>query len=168
LGILRDRLKRLSGVAEENSVYLALEDHGSISLTPDGLFLILNMVNSDWVGVNFDTANIHRGNYVGTDKEGYEWKLGAVSSYSEVELLKKVVGKVKHLHIKDVIGRDAVILGDGEIDLMGCLRILKEAEFNGVLSYETEGWQDAEESVVMITKSRQFLIDALQDLQSQG
>lgn len=168
LKILRNRLKKLSKVAEDNKVYLAMEDHGSISLTPDGLPIILDLANSKWVVVNFDTANIRRGDYVGTDRSSYEWKLGSASSYSEVELLRKVVGRVKHLHIKDVIGRNAVILGSGEIDLMGCLKILKKAGFDGVLSYETEGWENAEESVVMITKSRQFLIDALRGLQSQG
>ena len=71
---------------------------------------------------------------------------------------------MKHLHIKDVIGRDAVILGKGEIDLIGCLKILKEAGFTGVLSYETEGWEEPEEAEDMIKQSREFLINALNDL----
>ena len=36
LDILQERLEKLSKVAEENQAYLAMEDHGSISLTPDG------------------------------------------------------------------------------------------------------------------------------------
>ena len=164
LQILKERLEKLSKVAEENQVYLAMEDHGSISLTPDGLPKIINLVESDWLVVNFDTANIHRGDYVGTNREGFEWKLGAKASYSETELLKKVAHRVKHLHIKDVLGRDAVILGKGEIDLIGCLKILKEAGFTGVLSYETEGWEESEEAEEMIKQSREFLINALNDL----
>jgi len=164
LQILKERLEKLSKVAEENQVYLAMEDHGSISLTPDGLPKIINLVKSDWLVVNFDTANIHRGDYVGTNREGFEWKLGAATSYSETELLKKVAHRVKHLHIKDVLGRDAVILGKGEIDLIGCLKILKEAGFTGVLSYETEGWEESEEAEDMIKQSREFLINALNDL----
>jgi len=105
LKILKGRLEQLAVVAERNQVTLALEDHGSISLTPDGLPRIVNLVESDWIGVNFDTANIHRGDYVGTDRGGFEWKLGAKTSYSEKELLNKVVAKVRHTHIKDVIGR---------------------------------------------------------------
>ena len=162
LPILKDRLAEIAEVAEKNRVYLALEDHGSISLASlEGLPALISLVMSDWIGVNFDTANIHRGDYVGTDRGGYEWKLGQIAGHSETELLRRVVDRVKHLHIKDVTGRDAVTLGKGDIDLPGCIKILKEANFDGVLSYETEGMQDPEESQEMIVASRQFLIDAL-------
>jgi len=164
LPILKDRLAELAEVAEQNQVYLALEDHGSITLASlDGLPLLLSLVQSDWVGCNFDTANIHRGDYVGTDRGGYEWKLGQIAGHSEVELLRRVVDRVKHLHVKDVTGRDAVTLGKGDIDVLGCIRILKQANFDGVLSYETEGMQEPDESQEMIVASRKFLIDALQD-----
>lgn len=163
LDTLKGRLERLAEVAEKNQVYLALEDHGSISLTPDGLPRILNLVENAWIGANFDTANIHRGDYVGTDRGGYEWKLGAKTSYSEIELLNKVVSKVRHTHIKDVVGRDAVVLGKGEVDILGCLKVLREAGYQGVLSYETEGMQDPEESQTMIVASRTYLKEALQD-----
>jgi len=163
LSILKDRLQELAEIAEQNQVFLAMEDHGSISLTPDGLPQILALVDSDWIGVNFDTANIHRGDYVGTDRSGFEWKLGAATSYSETELLNKVVEKVKHTHIKDVIGRDAVTLGEGEVDIRGCIEILKESGYQGVLSYETEGMQEPEESVRMIKASMKFLEEALKE-----
>ncbi|MHB1443905.1 MAG: sugar phosphate isomerase/epimerase family protein, partial [Candidatus Humimicrobiaceae bacterium] len=115
LSILKPRYEEILEVAEKYKVYLAIEDHGSISLTPDGLPKLLSLAESKWFSVNYDTANIHRGDYVGTDSDGYEWKMGAKSSYDEVELLKKVTDRVKHLHIKDVIGRNAVTLGRGEI-----------------------------------------------------
>ena len=160
--ILKDRLAELAEVAEQNGVYLALEDHGSISLASlEGLPIILGLVRSDWIGVNFDTANIHRGDYVGTDRGGYEWKLGQIAGHSEVELLRRVVDRVKHVHFKDVTGRDAVTLGKGDVDLLGCIKILRDARFEGVLSYETEGMQDPEESQAMIVASKQFLVDAL-------
>jgi len=164
--ILKDCLTELAEVAERNQVILALEDHGTITLTPDGLPLLLSLVKSEWIGVNFDTANIHRGDYVGTTREGYEWKLGARTSYSEIELLRKVVHKVRHTHIKDVIGRDAVALGEGEIDIVGCIKTLKEAGYKGFLSYETEGMQPPEESLSMIIRSRQYL-ERLLTLMSQ-
>ena len=164
LKILKGRLERLSKIAEKNQVVLALEDHGSISLTPGGLPKILSLVDSPWIGVNFDTANIHRGDYVGTTKAGFEWKLGATTSYDEKELLNKVVKKVRHTHIKDVIWRDAVTLGKGEVDVAGCLRILDENGYSGVLSYETEGMQSPEESYEMIVASRTFMTDILSAL----
>ncbi len=157
LSILKERLSQLAAVAEANRVYLALEDHGSISLTPDGLPQILALVKSDWIGVNYDTANIHRGDYVGTDAQGYEWKLGAAASYSETDLLTRVVSSVRHVHFKDVVGRNAVVLGTGEIDLVGCIEILGRAGYEGVLSYETEGWEDGEEAMRMIVESRRWI-----------
>ena len=167
LKILSDRYDELGKVAEENKIFLALEDHGTISLQPNGLPILMKLANSQWIGVNFDTANIHRGDYVGTDRGKYEWKLGGKTSFSETELLGKVAGKVVHTHIKDVIGRDAVTLGAGEIDLINCLMILDKAGYNGVLSYETEGMQDAEESQTMILSSKKFMEDALKSLLSK-
>jgi sugar phosphate isomerase/epimerase len=161
LKILQGRLLKLEEVARKNQVYIALEDHGSISLTPEGLPKILSLVDSEWVGVNFDTANIHRGDYVGTTKAGYEWKLGAATSYDEKDLLRKVVGKVRHTHIKDVVGRDAVILGKGEVDIKGCLMILQAEGYPGVLSYETEGMQEPEESFRMIQASKDYMEEVL-------
>ena len=164
LTILKDRYQEILEIAEKYDVFLAIEDHGSISLKAYGLPKLLSLVNSKWFVVNFDTANIHRGDYVGTDSTKYEWKLGAKTTFDEVELLKKVAHKVKHVHIKDVTGRDATTLGKGEIDLVGCLKVLKEAGYEGVLSYETEGFQDADESYKMIVESRDFLIDVLNKL----
>ena len=161
LKILMDRYTILGKVAEENAIYLAIEDHGTISLQPNGLPILLQLANSKWIGVNFDTANIHRGDYVGTDRGNYEWKLGGKTSYSETELMSKVANRVVHTHIKDVIGRDSVTLGEGEIDLIGCLDQLNKAGYEGVLSYETEGMQTPEESVKMIIKSKKFLEDNL-------
>ena len=165
LEVLKGRLQHLAQVAENNQVFLALEDHGSISLgSLDGLPQILGLVGSPWVGVNFDTANIHRGDYVGTDRTGYEWKLGAATSFSEVELARRVGGRIKHVHFKDVKGKIACVLGKGDIDLLGCVREFKKCGFDGVLSYETEGWEDAPEAEAMIAESKRFLVDALSSL----
>ncbi len=161
LNILADRYADLGVVAEECQVHLALEDHGTISLTPEGLPKLLEIAKNKWIGVNFDTANIHRGDYVGTDRGKYEWKLGGLTSYSETELLEKVAARVRHTHIKDVIGRDAVTLGLGEIDLVGCLDILNKTGYAGVLSYETEGMQEPDESRKMIIDSKKYLEDIL-------
>jgi sugar phosphate isomerase/epimerase len=161
--ILKDRYLEILEIAEKNKVFLAIEDHGSISLKPDGLPKLLSLADSKWFVVNFDTANIHRGDYVGTDSTKYEWKLGAKTTFDEVALLKKVANRVQHVHIKDVVGRDATTLGKGEINLVGCLKVLKETGYEGVLSYETEGFQDAEESYKMIVDSREFLLNLLKE-----
>lgn len=164
LKILKGRLERLIEVAEENQIYLAIEPHGSISLRPGGLAKILSLVKSPWLGVNFDTANPYRGTYVGTTHEGFEWKLAEKPQTNEVIVLTPVAHLVKHVHIKDVVGKEAVTLGKGKVNLMECLRILKKNGFEGVLSYETEGNQTEEEGKRMIAESRQFMIDALKKI----
>jgi sugar phosphate isomerase/epimerase len=165
LNVLKGRLERLVAVAEKHQVYLAMEPHGSISLKPGGLPRILSLAKSPWLGVNFDTANPHRGTYVGTTRKGFEWKLAEKSQANEIVVLTPVAPLVKHVHIKDVIGKEAVTLGKGEVNLKECLRILKANGYNGVLSYETEGNQTEEESQKMIAESRNFMIEALKEIE---
>jgi sugar phosphate isomerase/epimerase len=63
---LRDRLEAILTVAEDNRVSLAIEPHGSFSLTADGLRTIMGLSPSPWLSVNYDTANVHRAQYVET------------------------------------------------------------------------------------------------------
>jgi len=164
LKILKDRLERLVKAAEKSQVYLAMEPHGSISLKPGGLPKILSLVQSPWIGVNFDTANPHRGTYVGTTRKGFEWKLAQKPEANEVAVLTPIAHLVRHVHIKDVVGKEAVTLGKGEVDLKECLRILNKSGYEGVLSYETEGNHTAEEGQQMIAESRRFMLEALKEI----
>ncbi len=43
----------------ERGVYLALENHGGLSATADGLLAIVREVRSPWFAVNLDTGNFH-------------------------------------------------------------------------------------------------------------
>lgn len=158
---LRPRLEQILAVAEECQVLLAMEPHGSISLTPGGLHRILGLVASPWIGVNFDTGNAHRGTYVGTDQSGFEWKLQAQGSGDEIALLRPIAARVRHVHVKDVIGRRAQTLGHGEVNLRGCLELLKAAGYQGALTYQTEGEDTPEETQRMIQESRSYLTQAL-------
>ena len=153
LAILRPKLERLAVVAERCRVVLAMEPHGSLSLFPGGLAQILTLAPSPWIGVNFDTANPRRGDYVGTTRQGFEWKLDEAARGDELAVLRPVADRVRHVHWKDVLGRNAVILGRGEVRLREELEILRQAGYDGALSYETEGWEEPEESQPMIEAS---------------
>ena len=111
--------------------------------------------------MNFDTANPHRGDYVGTTKKGFEWKLDQAAKGDELACLRPVANKVKHVHWKDVVGRNAVILGTGEVKLKEELEIMVKAGYDGVLSYETEGWEEPEESQKMIEASLKWTKEIL-------
>jgi sugar phosphate isomerase/epimerase len=164
LEILRPKLERLAEVAEKCKVYLAMEPHGSLSLSPGGLERILALAPSPWLVVNFDTANPHRGDYVGTTHAGFEWKLDEAAKGDELAVLRPVAKKVKHVHWKDVVGREAVTLGKGEVKLKQELIILRDAGYDGTLSYETEGWEEPDESQKMIEESLTYTEDLLREL----
>jgi sugar phosphate isomerase/epimerase len=164
LDILKPKLERLVQVAEKSRVYLSMEPHGSLSLSPGGLGKILALAPSPWLGVNFDTANPRRGDYVGTTKKGFEWKLDEAARGDELAVLRPIADKVRHVHWKDVVGRNAVIAGKGEVRLREELEIMLAAGYDGVLSYETEGWEESEESQKMIEESLKFTKDMLTEL----
>jgi sugar phosphate isomerase/epimerase len=45
--------------AGQHGVFLALENHGGLTTTVDGLMKLINDVKSDWFGINLDTGNFH-------------------------------------------------------------------------------------------------------------
>ena len=40
-------------------MFLALENHGGVVATPEGLLEVVQAVRSEWFGVNLDTGNFH-------------------------------------------------------------------------------------------------------------
>jgi len=155
--ILEERLLQVVEAAEAHQVYVAIEPHGTFSLTPDGLQRIMGISDSPWLGINYDTANVHRATYVETREGAYRWQL-AGEKQDEVATLRRVVEYVVHVHVKDVVGATCVALGKGEVDVRGCIRVLQQAGYDGVLSLETEGEFDAEEGQRLIEDSRRYLL----------
>jgi len=51
--------------AEKRGVVLAIENHGGIVATADGILEIVKAVKSDWFGVNLDTGNFHSADVYG-------------------------------------------------------------------------------------------------------
>lgn len=146
LKLLGDRLAAILEVAEKCGVYLAIEPHGTFSVTADGLKKILALSKSKWLGINYDTANVHH------------------AKQDEVATLQAIVDRVVHVHVKDSIGSRCVVLGQGEVNVLGCLRVLKRHGYTGVISLETEGDFDPEEGQRLIEASRTYLVRALSEL----
>jgi len=158
--LLGERLARIMEAAEKSKVYLAIEPHGSFSLTADGLKKIMGASPSKWLGINYDTANVHRANYPAGTDGGYSWPLFG-RRQDEVATLKAVADRVVHCHVKDVVGARCVALGEGKVDILGCMRVLKARGYQGVLSLETEGDFPADDGQKMIEASRRYLVDSL-------
>lgn len=163
LKILEDRLSEILEEAEKCEVYLAIEPHGTFSLTADGLKKIMSLSTSEWLGINYDTANVKRATYVETVEGAYSWTPYG-EKQDEVETLRAVIDSVVHFHVKDVVGANCVALGEGEVDVSGCLKILKEHSYEGAVSLETEGEFTPKEGQKLIEKSRDYLVRTLKEI----
>jgi sugar phosphate isomerase/epimerase len=160
LKLLGDRLAAILEVAAQCGVYLAIEPHGTFSLTADGLKRIMALSDSKWLGINYDTANVHRVMYTTPAAGGYAWPLYG-QRQDEVATLRAVVDRVVHVHVKDVVGARCIALGRGQVNLRGCLDVLKQHGYGGVVSLETEGEFEADECQPLIEASRVYLQQAL-------
>ena len=163
LKIMGDRLARILEVAERQQVFLAIEPHGTFSLTADGLKKIMALSKSGWLGINYDTANVRRATYVETVAGAYSWTPYG-QRQDEVATLEAVMDRVVHVHVKDVAGAKCVILGEGDVKVKECLRVLKRHGYKGVVSLETEGEFGAEEGQRLIEASKAFLDKAIAQL----
>ena len=160
LKLMGDRLGQILLVAERCQVYLGIEPHGTLSVTADGLKKIMALSDSKWLGINYDTANVHRATYVKTIDGAYTWTPYG-KRQDEVITLGAVVDRVLHVHVKDVKGTECVALGQGEVNVKGCLEVLAEHGYNGVLSLETEGDLGLEEAQRLIEASHTYLLGVL-------
>ncbi len=165
--VLEERLSQILEIAAEHKVHLAIEPHGSFSLTAEGLAKIMEIGNSPWLGINYDAANVHRATYVETMAGKSSWTPDG-QKQNEVDTLKAVAGHVVHYHAKDLRGTQCVALGTGEVDNARCIGVLAERGYDGVLSLETEGENEPEAGQQLIEASLTYLQKALDDLPNKA
>ena len=83
--VMRYTLTKAEMVARRHRVFLCIEPHGIYTKTAAGLLKIVNLVPSEWIGVNWDTGN----SYLAGLEDPYEG-------------LKLVRDHVRHVHAKDI------------------------------------------------------------------
>ena len=131
--LIMEGIKRVVEIAEKEKVYLALDNHGT--LTNDYLFQleIFESIKSNFLGANLDTMN-------------YRWFGYPVEKLPEI--YKAIAPYTIHTHIKDGEGTrenyKGKVLGTGEIPLLEAIKILKDNSYNGVWCVEYEGYEGAE------------------------
>lgn len=156
--VLEEKLGLILEAAAKNNVTVAIEPHGTFSLTAEGLQKMMKMGDPKVLGINYDACNIFRAGYVesGNGKSG--WK-STGNGQSEVEVLKTVIDRVVHCHAKDINeARACVATGEGIVNVKGCVELLKKSGYEGVISVETEGDNDTFEEVVeLAAKSYKYL-----------
>ena len=122
--------------AQRYDMIINVEPHGPYTTDPDTMEQILNFYDSPYLRMNFDTGNTF------------------IAGQDPVKFLRRFRDKVSHCHIKDVsaelaeavrggqtgIASSVVGIGEGvnAENIAGCIEILKEIDFDGVLSIECE------------------------------
>ena len=122
--------------AESHDIIINVEPHGPYTTNPDTMEQILSFFDSPYLRMNLDTGNTF------------------IAGQDPVEFLRRFRDKVSHCHIKDVseelaeavrggltgIPTSVVSIGEGvnAENIAGCIEILKEANWDGVLSIESE------------------------------
>jgi len=127
-----DALGKLAMMAEKYGVTLCVKAHvgASIYNTPTTL-RAMEAITSPAFGIDMDPSHI--------------WRAGE----NPVEAIAAVIGRVRHVHIRDCKGRqqspgkpEDQANGRGDIDLVGYIRVLHENGYDGPINLEVIGAKD--------------------------
>jgi sugar phosphate isomerase/epimerase len=111
--------------AGRQGVYLALENHGGITATPEQMLAIVQGVKHDWFGVNFDTGNFHTADPYAD--------LARIAPYAvTVQIKTEISPKGKPME---------------QADLKRLTDILREAGYRGYVALEYEAKEDPKTGV---------------------
>lgn len=124
--------------AAKFGVILALENHGGVTATPDGLLSMVKQIQSPWFGVNLDTGNFH-----------------SADPYADIE---KVAPYAVTTHFKSEVSGKG--FAGGPVDIPRIVGILKRAGYRGYLSLEYEGREDPMTAVPRIMAEARKVVDA--------
>lgn len=135
-------LKRCAEMAEKERVYLALENHGLLAGKSAQVNNILRQVNSPYVKSTFDTGNfllVHEPPEKAFDQMKNDIVHVHFKDFREKEENEQLNG-FRSAEGIELIG---VIPGDGKVNLKYIVNGLIENQYNGWLSIEYEGVEDA-------------------------
>jgi sugar phosphate isomerase/epimerase len=137
--IMNYNLDELLKMSANYNITLTIEPHGVYTTNAEGLLKIMSLSDSPYLAINYDTGNVE------------------VAGNDSVKTLKAVVEHVKHVHLKDIVqektaGHETGVtagmaIGDGGVDIRGCLDVLKDAGYDGCLSIECSGTEALKKSV---------------------
>jgi sugar phosphate isomerase/epimerase len=154
-------MKRSYGIiveaAEKYGININIEIHGYFTTKPDYIEKMLAFCDTKRLGLNFDTGN------------------SFISGEDPVSFCRRFLGRINHVHLKDVSGDLAAAargeetgiavshcaIGDGvnADNIVKCLELLRDSGYTGTLSMETEGAGGR-----LIEKSLRWLRKTMKDL----
>jgi sugar phosphate isomerase/epimerase len=137
MDLMKRSYEQIIEVAEAHQVIVNIEPHGYFTTRPEMMARMLAFCDSPWLRLNMDTGNTF------------------IAGQDPVAFLRRFLGKVSHVHVKDVsaslaaatrgqqtgIAVSQCALGDGmnADNIRTCLTVLRDHGYTGVLSMECEG-----------------------------
>ncbi|MFN8454276.1 MAG: sugar phosphate isomerase/epimerase [Anaerolineae bacterium] len=138
---IREKLYEPLRLAADYGVKILLEPHGKYTDSVDYMEKILELCNSEALGINMDTGNC--------------WLGGG----DPVEMIKRLGSKIEHVHWKDWpaemeaqrgkifgAGMAVIPLGTGVVDIKGSFEALKAAGYGGYTTLEVAGEENVKQS----------------------
>lgn len=138
---IREKLYEPLRLAADHGVKILLEPHGKYTDSVDYMEKILELCNSEALGINMDTGNC--------------WLGGG----DPVEMIKRLGSKIEHVHWKDWpaemeaqrgkifgAGMAVIPLGTGVVDIKGSFEALKAAGYDGYTTLEVAGEENVKQS----------------------
>jgi sugar phosphate isomerase/epimerase len=149
-----DSLGKLADRAQHYGVTLCVKAHvGNVVYNTPTTLRLMEAITSPAFGIDMDPSHIWRANE------------------NPVEAIAAVVSRVKHVHIRDCKGRqqspgkpEMQANGRGDIDLVGYIRVLHEAGYEGPVDLEIIGAKEyaLEQCCVIAAESRGHMQACLQ------
>jgi len=137
LAITQQNYRQILEWAQDYGIIINVEPHGPYTTDPDVMERILNFFDRPQLMMNFDTGN------------------SFIAGRAPVAFARRFLGRISHVHIKDVsqsladavrgadtgIPTSEVAIGDGvnAKNIAGVIDLLKQANWDGVLSIECQG-----------------------------
>jgi len=130
-----DCIEQCLPVAEKNGVLLALENHWGLCSTPEGQLRIKKAIDSPWLGILMDTGNFLENPYS---------KLEMIAPYASFVQAKTYYGGGVWYSL--------------DLDYKRIIDILRKVNYQGYISLEYEGKEDA---ATAVPKSIKMLREAM-------
>lgn len=155
--VVIDGFKECAEVAEEVKVVMAVENHGGMPGRGEEVLEVIKQVGSDYLKACCDI-----GNFMGAGQEPAEGTrlVAPVTAYVHVKD-NEIVEDSERVSARAGKAIRATVVGEGTVDVPGCLRILKEAGYTGYVALEYEG---QEEEIGGVKKSLEYMRSVLASL----
>ena len=161
LEMFADACGEVADKAKSYGITTSVENHGFYVQGSEQVQRLVLKVNRD----NFRTT-MDVGNFLCVDEDPEVATMNNIGIASMVHFkdfhIRRAVsnpeGYIKTAHGRFIRG---AIPGDGDINLSGIVKIIKEARYSGFLSIEYEGWDDCKFACIRALKNVKVMLDGI-------